>query len=277
LRAPGGDPERTDAGGPCLVDFADTPFLSEAPRFASLFAGIPARLRAVRLMTLGPGAQVYEHRDGNVGIPWGRARLHVPVLTNPLAVTAFEGREHVWDAGRLWYGDFDRPHYVANRGADPRIHLVIDCVLSVPLLELFPAAFRDSLQWSEVLLSREPVPLNRFELDGYRCEFPSPATFLDWSQDGCADEDLAAGVDVSEGRLVFTLAGRPVFGLVHVGAGEFRLTGWTDERTIRLAPGASQVRFLLRKGSTIQEWIRRASGVQAQAAGTDGSQYRSLA
>lgn len=256
VRAPGGDADRTDAGGPGMVGFADTPWLAHTPYIARLLAEIPAELRAVRLMALGPGAQIHEHRDGNLGIPWGTGRLHVPIVTNPRAVTVFEGQEYHWQAGQLWYGDFDRPHYVANRGEQTRVHLVIDCAVSVPLLKLFPPAFTGGLEWSEVLLSREPVPLNFSELARYRCRFPAPARFLDWSQDGCADDDLAASIDVVAGELVFSVGGQPQFSLVHVGAGEFRPQGWTDERTIRPADGASHIRFIVRRGSSVKEWIR---------------------
>lgn len=256
LHSPGGSAERTDAGGPGLADFAGTPWLEHAPAFADLLAGIPAPLHAVRLMSLGPGAQIYEHRDGNLGIPWGTVRLHVPVLTNPGVVTAFEGREFHWEAGLLWYGDFDRPHYVVNRGDEDRIHLVIDCLVTTPLLRLFPRSFTDALAWSEVLLSRDPVPLNPFELAGYRCEFRVPAAFLDWSQDGCAEEDLEASVGVDGDQLVFSVHGEPRFGLEHVGSGEFRPRGWSDERTLRLASDGSEVMFIVRRGSTAVQWSR---------------------
>jgi Aspartyl/Asparaginyl beta-hydroxylase len=261
LRSPGGSPQRTDAGGPGLRDFADTPWLAQAPAIAGLLAGIPAPLHAVRLMALGPGARVYEHRDGNLGIPWSTVRLHVPLQTNPGVVTAFEGSEHHWAAGRLWYGDFDRPHYVANRGGDDRIHLVIDCLVTVPLLELFPRSFLDALAWSEVLVSRDQVPLNPFELTGYCRTFPVPSEFLDWSQDGCPDEDLQAGIGADDGHLVLSVAGEPRFGLEHVGSGEFRPLGWSDERTLRLPPGGGHVTFTVRKGSSVTQWSRPAGPV----------------
>ena len=259
LRSPGGDPGRTDAGGPGLAGFASTPWLAEAPAFAEVLAGIPAPLHAVRLMALGPGAEVYEHRDGNLGIPWGTVRLHVPVWTSPEAVTAFEGREYRWEAGQLWYGDFDRPHYVANRGSRDRVHLVIDCLVSAPLLALFPPSFTGALAWSEVLLSRDPVPLNPFELPQYHCRFGVPAAFLDWSQDGCADTDAAASVSSDGGQLVLSVAGEPRFGLEHVGSGEFRPVGWSDERTLRLPRGGDgEVTFTVRRGSSVTQWTRPA-------------------
>lgn len=278
LVSPGGNPSRTDAGGPGLADFAATPWLEHAPAMAELLAGIPATLRAVRLMALGPGAQVYEHRDSNLGIPWGFVRLHVPVQTNPGAVTAFHGEEHHWAVGRLWYGDFDRPHYVANRGGEDRVHLVIDCLVSLALLDLFPASFRDSLAWSEVLLSRDPVPLNAFELTGYRCRFQVPAQFLDWPRDGCADEDLSAGIDVDDGQLVLAVDGEPRFGLEHVGAGEFRPRCWSDERTLRLARATAPddaahggtVTFTVREGSQITQWTRPAQNWPARSWSAQG-------
>jgi hypothetical protein len=258
IRAPGGSPDRTDAGGPGMVGFADAPWLARTPYFAEILAGIPAELRAARLMALGPGARVHEHRDGNLGMPRGRTRLHVPLVTNPGAVTVFEGREYHREAGRLWYGDLGRPRYVADRGEQTRIHLVIDCTVSLALLKLFPPAFTDGLVWSEVLLSRDPVPLNLAEMARYRCRFPVPAAFLDWSQDGCADDDLAASIDVVAGELVFSVGDQPRFSLVHAGAGEFRPQGWTDERTIRPTDGTSRIRFLVRRGSSVREWTRPA-------------------
>ena len=37
-------------------------------------------------------------------------------------------------------------------------------------------------------------------------------------------------------RVILLRDGRPILGLVHVGEGEFRLAGWTDERTLHITP-----------------------------------------
>src|SRR5919202_4708010 len=46
LRNQGGDPSRTDPGGPGTADFAATPWLNHAPYLRALLADLPGRLRA---------------------------------------------------------------------------------------------------------------------------------------------------------------------------------------------------------------------------------------
>src|SRR5262245_12848364 len=67
LRSPEGSGERTDPGGFGLVEYASSPWLAKAPYIASILAALPTELRAVRLMSLGAGAEVDEHRD----VPYG--------------------------------------------------------------------------------------------------------------------------------------------------------------------------------------------------------------
>ncbi|MFI6523020.1 aspartyl/asparaginyl beta-hydroxylase domain-containing protein [Spirillospora sp. NPDC050679] len=267
LRGPGGDPDRTDPGGAGLVPHADTPHLERAPYTAEVLRGVPAPLRSVRLMALGPGARVHEHRDGKCGHRWGALRLHVPVITNPGAVVVIGGEERHWDAGRLWFGDFDRPHHVRNGGAEPRVHLVIDTMVTPALLELFPAAYTGALRWSEVLFAREPVPLGPAEAASFRCRFALPAAFPDWSEEepeGPPGPDLPGAVDLVDGRLALLAGGEPLFALVHLGLGEFRLEGWTEERTLHidLAPPEPRVRFRVRRGGALSERVRPARPIQ---------------
>jgi hypothetical protein len=264
LRAPGGDPDRTDPGGAGLVGHADTPYLDRAPYFAEILAGIPAPLRSARLMALGPGAQIEEHRDGKCGFPWGVARLHVPVITNPGAEVVIDGQSRHWDAGRLWFGDFNRPHYVRNTGDQPRVHLVIDVMVTRALLELFPATYRQELPLMDVLFAREPVPLRDDDLAGLRCTLPVPAQFPQWSEDEEEYEpgpDRAGAVDMVDGIPVLSLDGQPCFGLVHTGLGEFRFEGWTEERTLHLDLSGPEprARFRTRNGHRLTEWIRQVS------------------
>ncbi|MBA9007933.1 aspartyl/asparaginyl beta-hydroxylase domain-containing protein [Thermomonospora cellulosilytica] len=256
LRSIGGDPERTDPGGAGLDDFADTPWLDKAPHLREVIDAIPAPVRGVRLMSLGSGATVHEHRDSRYGFPNGLLRLHVPIDTNPDAVVVIDRVPRHWDAGRLWFGDFRRPHYVANHGDRARVHMVIDCLVGHRLIDLFPAGFRERLPLSEVLFAREPVPLVDGELDAFRCRFALPGEFPQWSEDEAADgPDAEAAIEIADGRPVLGIDGRPAFGLVHLGLGEFRLTGWSEERTITVEPGGS-VRIRIRAGRRMREWIR---------------------
>jgi SAM-dependent methyltransferase len=261
LRGPGGDPSRTDPGGPGLDDFADTPHLAAASYCGEVLASIPAPLRSVRLMALGPGARVHEHTDALYGLRYGGIRLHVPVITNPCAVVVIAGHEQHWTAGRLWFGDFGLPHYVRNDGDHPRIHLVIDALVTPELLDLFPAEFLDDLPTSDTVFARRPIPLRPFELSRFHGSFALPAAFLDWESGIHASEpeksDEPAEITIAEGELELRVTGGRAFGLLHVGAGEFRLRGWTDERSLHIGP--TSVRCTIREGRVERSWERPRS------------------
>jgi len=262
LRSPDGDARRTDPGGPGLHGHADTEFLDRCPYHADVLRAIPAPIRAARLMALGPGTAIHDHRDGKLSFPWGTMRLHIPVITNPGAVITVDGQEYHWDAGRLWFADFDRLHRVRNTGTRTRIHLVLDCSPTPRLLSLFPDTYLAELPWRDVLMAAEPVPLQPHELPAFRCAFALPAQFPEWSDEPTAaeDADLPATIDQDTDGLVLSIDGTPRFRLVHIGTGEFRLMGWTEERTIHIdvdAP-APTLRFRLREGHHLVEWTRTA-------------------
>jgi len=257
LRSPGGDPTRTDPGGAGLVGFADTPLLDRCPYLRAVLHAIPAPLRSARLMALGPGARVHTHRDSKCGLPWGRLRLHVPIITHERALTVLDDREWHWPAGELWYGDFNRLHHVRNEGTTSRIHLVVDCMVTPALIELFPAEFRRALPYSEVVFAREPVPLHEWELAPLCRRFTLPAAFADWAEEDehPGEPDLPAEITVDGDRLVLAIDGGQRIALVHLGGATFRLEGWSDERDLRLAPDGSTV-LRIRAGRTEREWKR---------------------
>ncbi|TLP54037.1 aspartyl/asparaginyl beta-hydroxylase domain-containing protein [Microbispora triticiradicis] len=250
LRSPTGRPERTDPGGAGLDEFADTPWLAQAPYFAEILASVPAPLRCVRLLALGPGAIGEVHFDTKVGFPWGNLRLHVPITTNPGAALIIEGVEHRWQPGTFWFGDFGRWHQVLNTGQDKRIHMIIDTLITPETLSLFPPDFLETLSADEVLYARPTAPLD--DPERYHCAFEIPASFADWEEaEGqflLPQPKLAATVNSDDdgNRLVLTLDGEPTFGLVHVGEGEFRFTGWTEERTIQVVPDGAAPTVILR-------------------------------
>jgi hypothetical protein len=64
-------------------------------------------------------------------------RLHLPVETNPAAVTDICHERVHWPAGGLYYGDYGFPHRVFNTGALERIHLYVD-VPAAPVRALLP-------------------------------------------------------------------------------------------------------------------------------------------
>jgi aspartyl/asparaginyl beta-hydroxylase len=253
LRSLGGDPDRTDPGGAGLVPFEDTDWLWQCDYLREVLTRVPAPLRSVRLMSLAPGASAGPHRHGKYGLPYGMLRMHVPVLTSPEAVVVIDGVSHEWDRGRLWYADFNRPHQVRNDGPRPRIDLVIDTLVTQALLELFPAPFQRSLPAGQALTAREPIPLEPARLIRYWCRFTMPESFADWAGDELEapwSRDILSGIQPVSGRFALLVSGEPLFGLVHLGAGEFRFEGWSEERTLHVDPDGQpqQVTFCVRRG-----------------------------
>ncbi|MFI9720156.1 aspartyl/asparaginyl beta-hydroxylase domain-containing protein [Streptomyces sp. NPDC052396] len=248
LRSPTGSVERTDPGGAGLDEFADTPWRAEVPYLDEILAAIPAPLRSVRLLALGPGAVSELHFDTKIGFPWANLRLHIPFITNPGATLLMDGDLSCWQPGSFWFGDFCRLHQVKNAGERKRVHMIIDTTLTPELLTLFPEEFRAALDMDEVLFNRPAAPAG--DLDRYRCSFELPESFPDFEEaEGqflLPQRQLPARVDLQDGRLVLFIAGKPVFGLVHVGEGEFRFSGWTDERTVQILPGRDGARVILR-------------------------------
>lgn len=270
LRSIGGDPDRGDAGGPDLRDFADTPWRARLPYISEVLAAIPARLGAARLMALGPGARTPTHSDTKCGLPWGMLRLHVPIVTVPEATLSIAGEVHCWEPGTVWYADFTRGHLVENTGTRTRVHLVIDACVQPELLDLFPAPFQVAAVREGSMFEPAAVPLRADQADALRCRFDMPAAFRSWEEpDGefCRDTStVPASVDRLDGGLGLYLAGSPAFGLVHLGAGEFRFAGWTAERTLQVCPGepdSPSVTLRTRVGSQVRSLLIPAEAPSA--------------
>lgn len=259
LRSVGGDRERTDPGGPGLHGFADTPWLASTPYLRHVLASVPAQLRSARLMALGPGVDSGEHSDYKYGPPWGTARLHVPITTTPGATLHLAGTPYRWQPGTLWFGDFSQTHRVQNEDQVPRVHLVIDTLVSRELLDLFPDQQRGRLL-DVAIVNRRPVACTAAELSGYRLRCAVPASFLDWTEedgDFQRPEDPKRNVtlDLRDGRLVLSVDDVPTIALVPLGGGEFRFAGWTDERTVRVerTDGLTYLALRTRTGPAVRE------------------------
>ncbi|MFI5957433.1 aspartyl/asparaginyl beta-hydroxylase domain-containing protein [Cryptosporangium sp. NPDC051539] len=254
LRSQGGDAHRTDAGGPGPAPFRSTRWLDEASYLGEILASLPSGLRAARLMSLAPGASVETHRDTPLGPAVGMVRLHVPLITNDGAVLILDGEKHCWQPGEFWYGDFSRPHSIANTGTADRVHLVLDTALHPDLFALFPPEFTDRLSHADVLYERPERPLNHWEQASFRGDVDVPGPFVRWS--GEPLDDTVGGPDEQRWSILtaddglFLTGGPAPIGLRHLGAGEFRLQGWTDERTLHIDRTAASVRFTIRTGSS---------------------------
>jgi hypothetical protein len=143
LRSVGGEAGRLYPDPTAGGRFADTSLLDRCPGVRAVLDAFTCPLLAVRFLRLGPGSRIREHRDHNLGIEDGEARIHVPVTTEPSVEFLLEGTRVDMAAGEAWYLDLNLPHAVVNHGTRPRVHLVVDCVADAWLYDLVARAAGD--------------------------------------------------------------------------------------------------------------------------------------
>lgn len=96
------------------------------PFWAEHLQAIDSPISSARLLRLGPGARIREHRDPDLGDPQGDVRLHLPIRSHPQVEFILDGQAVPMQAGELWFLDLSRPHRVENRSEHTRVHLVLD-------------------------------------------------------------------------------------------------------------------------------------------------------
>lgn len=141
LRSPGGATGQLYTA-PMEVEFADSPLLRSCAVLQEALGAIRCPTTSVRLLRLGPGAVLREHRDFWLAFGDGQVRLHVPILTNGGVSFFLDGVPVVMEAGECWYLNLNLPHRAANASPEPRIHLVVDCVVDDWLRDLVEQAVR---------------------------------------------------------------------------------------------------------------------------------------
>jgi hypothetical protein len=131
LIAANGDPANESFAGA----MRPTSLLLQSPYLMQVLARIGAVWGRTRLMKLTARAEVSPHFD--VNYYWrARARVHVPILTNP-SVRFLCGESEVnMRAGECWIFDTWSTHQVINGSSSERVHLVADTVGSDAFGEL---------------------------------------------------------------------------------------------------------------------------------------------
>jgi hypothetical protein len=118
---------------------APTPALQQSPYMREVMAEIGAVWGRSRLMGLAAGGEVPRHIDTHYywRTHW---RIHIPVITNPgVLFTCGDETVHM-AAGECWLFDSFQWHRVENKGAEQRIHLVLDTVGGGQLPDLIDQA-----------------------------------------------------------------------------------------------------------------------------------------
>ncbi|WP_093631545.1 aspartyl/asparaginyl beta-hydroxylase domain-containing protein [Streptomyces sp. 3213.3] len=253
VRSPGGDKTRTDPGGPGGEEFADTEWLGHMPYVREILHSIPGPLFAARFMDLGPDTVGYPHCDSKFAPDWGMARLHIPVVTDEKATLVLDGVTHQWQPGEFWFGDFSRMHQIQNLGTEHRVHLVVDVLVTPELAQLFPADWADYFNGADVLYNRPAVAETDREREAARCSFEAPAHLLEveefGSLTGPQPQATFSIVDTGTGLAIRSPRDH-LYPLVALGGHEYRLVGWSEERTVttRLDGPQSEVELTYRKG-----------------------------
>lgn len=120
-------------------DWESLPLLAQLPEIECLFNQLQCPIKSARLMRLKAGAEIKPHRDHELSIEHGEARLHVPIHTSDAVSFVVDNKKIPMRAGELWYFNADQIHEVYNRGSEDRINLVIDCVANNWLCEVIRA------------------------------------------------------------------------------------------------------------------------------------------
>ena len=163
LRSASGTPGELAAVAP---GFRDTPLLDRCPYVREVLAVFHCPLKSVRLLSLAAGSFIREHSDHALDYEDGEVRLHVPVQTNPDVEFYLAGERLALAEGNTYYVNVNLPHRVSNRGAEDRVHLVIDAEVNDWVREVFARsspierrpppprgidAFRDAVRADRVL------------------------------------------------------------------------------------------------------------------------------
>ncbi|MGW3448812.1 aspartyl/asparaginyl beta-hydroxylase domain-containing protein [Streptomyces sp. NPDC001076] len=133
----------------------------------ALIAALP-HLVNFRINVLGPGAVLPPHeehsvvraQDGTVGV---RARFHLPLITNPGATLLLDGDVHHLQVGVVHLVNHGCVHAARNDGADERVHLVWDMLLTAAATGTMfgagpaPAGFTRSRERAAQPVARRPV------------------------------------------------------------------------------------------------------------------------
>jgi hypothetical protein len=134
LVAANGDPDNDATAGA----MAPTPALRACPYLRQVLARFGSTIGRSRLMRIVGDGEVQAHADISY-YWWERVRIHIPLVTSPLARFQCGSREVNMAEGECWIFDTWREHRVCNPNPHPRIHLVIDTPGSAAFWQLVAA------------------------------------------------------------------------------------------------------------------------------------------
>jgi hypothetical protein len=228
LHSQGGQPG-AKSGCAGVEPYRATAVLQYAAYFREILQ-TPWPKQVVRLLSLPPGGVIRSHFDYDTNLQYGLIRLHIPIFTHPAVEFFIDEHRCNWRPGELWYGDFTRPHRVANASPITRIHLVMDVEITDELLRLFPPDFVEQSERSGISKYRAPVALRPDELKTYECDCHIPASVtpiltFGVSLSKCRNGAPATLRATQDSDLEVRLWGKPAFRLQPLGEDRFGIMG----------------------------------------------------
>lgn len=170
LRAIDGDSERIYPDPANAESYGDTPLLARCASIREVIATLECPVRSARLLKLGAGARILEHRDNSLALEDGEIRLHVPITTSPLVDFYLNGERIEMKPGECWYINANLPHRVDNRSYTDRVHLVIDCKVDEWVRMLIESASKACGAQLHHVEAVEPGPRSPEALNAF-CDF----------------------------------------------------------------------------------------------------------
>lgn len=116
------------------ADYLDTGILQRCSYFREVIDSFQCEKTSVRLMAMAPGSRILPHRDRGTSFEDGMARIHLPLVTSHEVLFTIDNEKVHFSAGNAWYLNAQCLHGVSNDGENPRVHLMLDCIVN-PWLE----------------------------------------------------------------------------------------------------------------------------------------------
>lgn len=113
-----------------IIRFLPNEALKKCPYLLSILNTFQCDKETFRIHILDPGAGIKLHKDMGLSLKDGKVRIHIPVQTNNKVQFLLNNTVVKMEAGECWYCDFSVSHEAHNYGDEPRVHLIMDCMVN---------------------------------------------------------------------------------------------------------------------------------------------------